>query len=126
LNPIVQQLIGEIWELAKPVIAAALALYLVKAYRQWCKFLGAQENESALRQLDKVAELAMHGAEELARAYGGALTGSQKQDHAVKLVREIAPDDLKAFSDTQVRAALDAKVAEQRAKVTSSAPPPAA
>ena len=119
-------MLDEIWKVLLPSLTLVAAHYLRKLYLLTCKARGAEANESHLRQIDTVAELAVHGVDEYvhnAAKSGLTLTSNEKLDQAVMIARTIALDDLKEFTDDQVKTVLEAKASVQRAKI-SSAPPP--
>jgi len=121
-HPAVQDAIAELIVVIMGLIVAASPLL-----SRWFRAKGLEITESQQRLLDTVVANAAAYAEEWALSQvkrGATPVGREKLDVALVAAKELARNKLTAWTDQQLRTAIESKLPELRAK-TSSTPPSA-
>lgn len=122
--------LGPLLALAAGLVAIftpLLTVYVTIAARKVAAAAGVQLDAKQIDQLAKLAPLAVAGVEEYLRnaaKNGLKLTSNEKLEQAVIIMRDMALDGLKSFSDAQLKAAAEAQLPVLRAKLSASPPPP--
>jgi hypothetical protein len=123
------------------VIAVAspfLVMYARRGAQAAAKLADVTLTDEQLKQLDVWVTYAISFVEEQVRkrakglaATAMATTPVEKRELAIKVARELAPDDLRQFTDRALEMVIDAKVQDRRVSVAPAAlarpslPPPA-
>jgi hypothetical protein len=121
-------------------LSAVGIAYARRAALAVAKATDAKLTEEQLAQLERYVSTAIAYVEERVHKYLRGLvqdapkSGAEKQQLAVQVARELAPDNLQKFSDKAIAVVVDAKVQDRRVSIPvphlsipppSSYPPPA-
>lgn len=116
---------GSLLALSTPFIV----LYARKAAQGLAGLRDVTLTDEQLRQLDTWVTYAISFVEEQVRRRAKGLAASalvqtpeEKRQLAVKVARELAPDDLKGFSDKTLEMVIDAKVQDRRVSLAPTGP----
>jgi hypothetical protein len=108
------------------LLAPLIAAFVIIAAKRVTKAAGITITEKQQVELERAATLAVSGVDEYLRnaaKNGLTMSSNEKLDLAARIARELAQDGLKAWSDQQVKTAVESKLPEQRAKLASIRPP---
>lgn len=133
MNLTTVELILAAWTGMLAVATPILVLYARRGAKKVGEITGRPITDDQLKELERLVPMAVAYVDELVHKFmrgfvkAAPKTGEEKQQLAVKVVRELAPSGLDKLPDETIKIALDAAVHDRRVSIPSatlSFPPP--